>query len=294
MQQIAQGWYADSWGAMNDASAAAVEDAVDILEDVYRAAEGFRDARRRLLDAAHVENGTHLLELGCGTMPQLVETAALVGRDGRIIGLDYTESFLRVAQERARKSGFDHVSFVQGDCRALPFDDATFDAVLADKLLIHVGPGETIAHEMMRVTRTGGWIGALDWDGEAVMIAADDQRVTRCILDTNRDQRACFDAARRASGWFARAGAVEIAVTGLLACFTDTAHPLMQTLLRRWADRALAAAVVQPQTAAAWLADVLALRRPGALLAIPIVVTAGRKPGGQGQEEPSHDRHHYP
>jgi ubiquinone/menaquinone biosynthesis C-methylase UbiE len=284
MQQIAQAWYADSWGAMNDAPAAAVSDAVSTLEDLYTAVEGFRDARQRLLDAAQVRSGVHLLELGCGTMPQLAETAARVGSDGRIVGLDYTDRFLQVARERARALGIDRVAFRQGDCRALPFDDATFDAVLADKLLIHVGPGEIIVSEMLRVTRPGGWIGALDWDGEAVMIDADDQRLTRRILDVNRDQRACFDAARRAAGWFARAGATDVTVAGALACFTESAHPLMQALLRRWADRAVAAAAVLPHEATAWLADVLAPQRPGALLAIPIVVTAGRKPeGGAGR-----------
>lgn len=88
------------------------------------------------------------------------------------------------------------------------------------------------------------------------------------------------DAARRASGWFARIGATEIAVAGVLACFTDSTHPLMQAILRRWAHRAVAAAAVQSHEAAAWLADVLSPQRPGALLAIPSVVTTGRKPEG--------------
>jgi ubiquinone/menaquinone biosynthesis C-methylase UbiE len=280
MQQLAQAWYADGWGAMNDAPDAAVSDAVSTLENLHTAVEGFREARQRLLDAAQVRGGTHLLELGCGTMPQLAETAAQVGSEGRIAGLDYTERFLQVARERAQALGIDRVEFQQGDCRALPFDDAAFDAVLADKLFIHVGPGELIVAEMLRVTRPGGWIGALDWDGEAVIIAADDQPLTRRILDTNRDQRACFDAARRAAGWFSHAGATSVTVSGVLACFTDTAHPLMQALLRRWADRTVAAAAVQPREATAWLADTLAPQRPGSLLAIPIIVTAGRKPEG--------------
>jgi SAM-dependent methyltransferase len=277
---MAQAWHADSWGAMNDAPAAAIDDALDTLEYLYGAVEGFREARRHLLAATHVETGVHLLELGCGTMPQLPDLAARVGTEGSIVGLDNTEAFLRVARQRAQTLGLDQATFQQGDCRSLPFDDARFDVALADKLLIHVGPGETIVGEMLRVTRPGGWVGALEWDGEAVMIAATDQRVTRRILDVNRDQRACFDAARRAAGWFALAGATEITVAGALACLTDTGHPLMQSLLRKWADRAIATAAVRPEEVAAWLDDVLAPRRPGALLAIPIIVTAGRKPMG--------------
>jgi ubiquinone/menaquinone biosynthesis C-methylase UbiE len=280
VQPTARAWYADSWGAIDDAPADAFEEAVGVLEDLYAAVEGFRDARRCLLDVAHVRGGTDLLELGCGTMPQLADTVARVGRDGRIVGFDYTERFLQIARERARTMGIDRVAFQQGDCRELPFDRGTFGAVLADKLLIHVGPGEAIVAEMLRVTKPGGWIGALDWDGEAVMIAADDPSLSRRILDANRDQRACFDAARRAAGWFARAGATEISVAGVLACLTDSARPLMQSLTRRWAHRAVVAGAVQPHEAAAWLADVTDSHRPGVLLAIPIVVTAGRKPDG--------------
>jgi ubiquinone/menaquinone biosynthesis C-methylase UbiE len=212
-------------------------------------------------------------------MPQLAETAAQVGQSGRIVGLDYTERFLQVARERARTLGLAQATFQAGDCRALPFDDASFDVVLADKLLIHVAPGEGIVAEMLRVTKPGGWIGALDWDSEAVLIACDDPSLTRRILDVNRDQRACFDAARRTAGWFARAGAEEITVAGILACFTVSSNPVMQGLVCRWADRAVAAAAVQPEEADAWLADVLAPDRPGRLVALPIIVTAGKKPG---------------
>lgn len=280
MHQTPGAWTADSWGNLNDASPAAVEDAAHILEDLHAMSPAFRDARRCLLAAAHVGSGTHLLELGCGTMPQLAETATQVGRNGRIVGLDYTERFLQIARERALALGLDRVAFQAGDCRALPFDNATFDAVLADKLLIHVGPGEGIAAEMLRVTKPGGWIGALDWDGEAVLVVCDDSRLARRILDVNRDQRACFDAARHSAGWFARAGATEITVSGMLACFTDSANPVMQGLVRRWAERAVAAVAVQPWEADAWLADVLAPDRPGRLVALPIIVTAGRKPAG--------------
>jgi SAM-dependent methyltransferase len=279
-QSTTPAWHADSWGAMNDVSEAAVADAVNTLENLYGGVEGFRDARQWLIEATRVGTGSHLLELGCGTMPQLAETAARVGSDGRIVGLDNAESLLRVARERARTLGLAQVTFEQGDCRALTFDDARFDVVLADKLLIHVAPGETIVGEMLRVTRPGGHVGALEWDGEAIVIAAHDPRLTRRILDVNRDQRACFDAARRVAGWFARAGVTEIAVAGVLACVADSAHPLMQSLLRRWANRAIAAGAVGAQEAADWLADTLAPRRPGALLAIPIIVTAGRKPRG--------------
>lgn len=102
MQRATRAWFSDSWGTMQDAPAAAIDDAIGVLEDLYGAVGGFRDARRRLLDATHVGDGTRLLELGCGSMPQLADPASRVGRDGRIGGVDYTERFLEVARERAR------------------------------------------------------------------------------------------------------------------------------------------------------------------------------------------------
>jgi len=48
--------------------------------------------------------------------------------------------------------------------------------------------GKAISGAFLAHGLQAGWIGALDWDGEAVMIACDDSRLARRILDVNRDQ----------------------------------------------------------------------------------------------------------
>jgi len=49
-------------------------------------------------------------------------------------------------------------SVVCGDARALPFDDATFDAVTMFDVLEHIEDDATAASEALRVTRAEGWV----------------------------------------------------------------------------------------------------------------------------------------
>ena len=45
----------------------------------------------------------------------------------------------------------------QCDAAALPFADASFDAVIANHMLYHVDDPAAVVHEFDRVLRPGGW-----------------------------------------------------------------------------------------------------------------------------------------
>jgi ubiquinone/menaquinone biosynthesis C-methylase UbiE len=45
----------------------------------------------------------------------------------------------------------------------MSFPDGAFYGVYFDKVLIHVGPTRAVLEEMLRVTRPGGGIGAIEW-----------------------------------------------------------------------------------------------------------------------------------
>lgn len=53
--------------------------------------------------------------------------AALVGQEGRVVGIDASETMLGVARERSRASALP-VEFTVGDAFALDFPDDAFDA----------------------------------------------------------------------------------------------------------------------------------------------------------------------
>lgn len=95
-------------------------------------------------------SGDRLLDVGCGPGPD-VSTFESAGYDA--VGLDLTPAFLQAARDHEPAA-----SFVRGDMRDLPFDDATFDGVWSSASLLHVPRSDaaTTLREFHRVLRPGG------------------------------------------------------------------------------------------------------------------------------------------
>jgi SAM-dependent methyltransferase len=56
------------------------------------------------------------------------------------------------------------LEFREGDAEALPFSDCSFDAVIADFVLLHLGRPERAAAEFARVLRPDGRLALTVWD----------------------------------------------------------------------------------------------------------------------------------
>ena len=96
------------------------------------------------------------LDVGCGTGAFLLPLARrLVPQGATVIGLDLAEGTLGQARARVQAEGLP-VDCVIGDVEALPFDDSSFDLVLANYMLYHVPDLERAIAELRRVLRPGG------------------------------------------------------------------------------------------------------------------------------------------
>ena len=89
-------------------------------------------------------------------------TLAAARRGARVTSTDYVSSLLDRGATRARAEGLD-VRFQIADAEALPFDDASFDAVLSTFGVMFAPDHSASASEMMRVCRPGGRIGLANW-----------------------------------------------------------------------------------------------------------------------------------
>lgn len=99
-----------------------------------------------MVEAAQTHGDETLLDVCCGTG---AVGAAFAGKVRRRVGVDLTPAMLDAARPR-----LDEV--VQGDVRALPFPDASFDLVVSRQAVHFLpDPGVGIA-EMGRVLRPGG------------------------------------------------------------------------------------------------------------------------------------------
>ena len=109
-----------------------------------------------LLDAVGARRGTRLLDVATG--PGYVAARA-AERGAEPIGIDFSDTMLAYA--RAHVAG---VEFVHGDATALPFEDESFDAVVAAFVLLHLGTPERAVEQAARVLRSGGRAAFSVWD----------------------------------------------------------------------------------------------------------------------------------
>jgi len=109
---------------------------------------------RRLAAETVVRQGDAVLDACCGT-GDLAIAAERAG--GRVTGLDFSEQMLVRARGKS-----DSVEWVLGDVTALPFDDASFDAVTVGFGIRNVPDLDAGLAELARVLRPGGRVACLE------------------------------------------------------------------------------------------------------------------------------------
>src|SRR5208282_3031344 len=98
-----------------------------------------------------------ILDAGCGSGSM---TRLLAKRyPGTLVtGFDLNTDYLAFARARAAAEGLGNVAFEQGDLQAMPFADASFDAVWSQFVLYFLPRPEDAVRELRRVAKPGGQV----------------------------------------------------------------------------------------------------------------------------------------
>jgi demethylmenaquinone methyltransferase / 2-methoxy-6-polyprenyl-1,4-benzoquinol methylase len=115
--------------------------------------------RRALVGALAPTAGARVLDVATGTGMVAAELLARV--PCTVVGLDQSAEMLSAA--RARFADDPRVELIEGEAEALPFADASFDAVTFTYLLRYVDDPPATIRELARVLRPGGRIASLEF-----------------------------------------------------------------------------------------------------------------------------------
>ena len=117
--------------------------------------------RRALVDAVAGGAPATVLDVATGTAGVALALRARTG--AAVVGVDLTEAMLRQGRDNVRRARASGIAFTLGRGEALPFPDASFDALSFTYLLRYVDdPGAALA-ELARVVRPGGVVASLEF-----------------------------------------------------------------------------------------------------------------------------------
>lgn len=105
---------------------------------------------------AGIKQGNTVLDLGSGAGNDCFVARALVGEEGYVAGIDFTEAMVEKARENTRKLGYSNVDFILGDIENIPVRFGVVDVVISNCVLNLVPDKQKAFSEIYRVLKQGG------------------------------------------------------------------------------------------------------------------------------------------
>jgi len=142
------------WGYWDDPAAADGS-----VVDFAKAAEKLC---RLVCDAGGVNDGLRILDCGCGfggTIASLNERFSNL----QMVGLNIDGRQLARARQEVMPTNNNQIEFIEGDACQLPFEDNSFDIVLAVECIFHFPSRDRFFQEVQRVLRPGGKLALSDF-----------------------------------------------------------------------------------------------------------------------------------
>jgi arsenite methyltransferase len=124
--------------------------------------------RHEVLKALQLTAGESVLDIGSGPGLLAAEMAEAVGPQGRVCGIDASESMLAMARQRC--AAYPWCEFQKAGATALPYSDASFDVAVSTQVYEYVRDIPAALAELHRVLRPSGRALILDTDYGSLVI----------------------------------------------------------------------------------------------------------------------------
>jgi ubiquinone/menaquinone biosynthesis C-methylase UbiE len=109
-----------------------------------------------VLDAAGLEPGGRVLDVGCGIGDTTLGAARRVGPSGLALGVDDSLTMVEHARRRAADAGLAHVGFVHADAQRQRFAPLRFDAIVSTRAQNVFADPDAGFTNLARALRPGG------------------------------------------------------------------------------------------------------------------------------------------
>lgn len=136
-----------------------------------------------LVDAARIESGDRVLDIGCGNGGSTC-AAALAASDGHATGVDLSGPMITEARLRAAARRITNVTFVHGDAQVHPHEPAGFDVAISKFGAMFFADPVAAFSNVARALRDDGRLALVAW---RPMAENEWTRTLRTALEAGRD-----------------------------------------------------------------------------------------------------------
>jgi ubiquinone/menaquinone biosynthesis C-methylase UbiE len=174
---------------------------------------------RLLLDQLNIRPGDHTIDIGCGPRGILDLLSERVGANGRVVGLERSESTVQLARQFIAENDLRNVEVRQADAKATGLPRASFGVVHARLVLVNVPEPQRVVEEMIALARPGGVVASHEADWGAFLCDPPSpawDRLLQVFLAYSRNNGIDLFVGRRTHQMFRAAGLTDIQVNPVI------------------------------------------------------------------------------
>ena len=190
---------------------------------------------KHLVDGAEVQEGSHVLDVACGTGVLARAALARIGGSGRVVGADPAPGMLAAANEKEPS-----IDWVLCSAEALDVDDETFDSVISQFGMMFFQNRQKSADEMFRALKPGGSLAIAVWrsvehnPAYADIISVLEEQVGTAAADALRLPY-CLGDADEVTALLESSGFADITVKAKTECAQfPSSRQMVEAELRGW------------------------------------------------------------
>ncbi|MGZ4030627.1 MAG: demethylmenaquinone methyltransferase [Tumebacillaceae bacterium] len=134
----------------------------DLMNSVLSA--GFHKRWRKItMRRMNIQPGQAAIDVCAGTGDWTISLAQAVGKEGKVVGLDFSQEMLKYSFPKIEAAGVERqTSMIYGNAMDLPYEEDTFHHATIGFALRNVPDVRKVLSEMMRVVKPGGQVVSLE------------------------------------------------------------------------------------------------------------------------------------
>jgi ubiquinone/menaquinone biosynthesis C-methylase UbiE len=146
---------------------------------------------------ADIKEGDTVLDLGCGAGIDVLVASHLVGKTGKVFGVDITPKMVEIATVHAKLINAKNVEILESSFDSIALEDESVDIVISNGAINLTSCKESVFNEIYRVLKANGKIFFADMIDISEVSSSSTKQSSRCSSSSKEDWANCVAGTMR-------------------------------------------------------------------------------------------------